>query len=173
MHFFDRIWRFSHHFLTVPFVVIPPLVPGCWIEKGKGMEGHLLAPFSRIGWSKRRESLSATATIIPPDLCSPLLLSFSPIYIQDDFSLDLYPLLLLLFLQGRIIRGSVGEPTCVWYRRQMGVRFRLSSYFSPICNTWFAACVRTINGGRENCEKIPTGLHCICNVEFFYFKVKG
>ncbi len=40
-------------------------------------------------------------------------------YIQDDFSLDLYPLLLLLFLQGRIIRGSVGEPTCVWYRRQM------------------------------------------------------
>ncbi len=119
MYSFDRNGRFSHHFLTV-VVVIPPLVPGCWIEKGKGMEGHLPAPFSRIGWSKRRESLSATATIISPDLCSPLLLlSFSPIYIQDDFSLDLYPLLLLLFLQGRIIRGSVGEPTCVWYRRQM------------------------------------------------------
>ncbi len=78
--FFNRIWRFSLHFLTV-VVAIPPLVPGCWIEKGMGMEGHLLAPFSRIGWSKRRESLSATATIISPRfmLATPPPLLFSHI----------------------------------------------------------------------------------------------
>ena len=159
MYSFDRNGRFSHHFLTV-VVVIPPLVPGCWIEKGKGMEGHLPAPFSRIGWSKRRESLSATATIISPDLCSPLLLlSFSPIYPGRFFSRPLSsppPPLLTRTHHTRIGRGT--NMCLISAPDGGGARFRLSSYFSPICNAWFAACVRTINGGRENCEKIPTGI---------------
>ena len=122
----------------------------------------------------RGESLSATATIISPDLCSPLLLlSFSPIYIQDDFFLDLYPLLLLL-LQGRIIRGSVGNQHVFdigarWRRRPLPPFF---VFFSDLQHVICRMCSydkwreRKL---RENTYRVT--LHLQCRV--FLFQSQG